>query len=85
MEVRFRSLCGILWNRSPFLYPRSVISLAGGHELRRNAGKGSSLPWKEDEDAAAAAELLFVNGGRKPLECTGNYGLCKDVAVREQQ
>ena len=40
---------------------------------------------KRSEDAAAAAEPLFVNGGRKPLERTGKSGYCKYAALRGQQ
>ena len=53
-------------------------------KLRRNDVKGSSVPRKKDEDAAAAAELFVDDGGRKPLECSRKDG-GKDGAVREQQ
>ena len=41
--------------------------------------KGSSVPRKKDEDAAAAAELFVDNGGRKPLECSIKDGCGNDV------
>ena len=44
-----------------------------------------NVPQKKDEDAAAAAELFFVNGRRKPLERSRKNSYCKDGAVREQQ
>ena len=47
--------------------------------------KALSLSQKRDEDAAAAAWLLFVNGRRKSKERTGKNGYCKDGAAREQQ
>ena len=47
--------------------------------------KAFFLPYKKDKDAAAAAELLFDNGRRKPLERSGQNGCCKDGAVRDQQ
>ena len=39
----------------------------GGHELRRNASKGSSLPKKKDDDAVAVAELLFRQWKKEAL------------------
>ena len=45
----------------------------------------ASLPQKKDDDAIAAAELLSVDGRRKPLERSGKNGYCKNEAVREQQ
>ena len=36
-----------------------------------NDGKGSSVPRKKDEDAAAAAEFFVNKGGRKPVEFCG--------------
>ena len=53
--------------------------------LQAGASEDKRAPQKKDEDAAAAAELLFVNGGRRVLERTGKNGSCKDGAEREQQ
>ena len=62
----------------------------------RTDGQGTGWSYNEEtevrnlfraaahEDAAAAAELLFVSGGRKPLERTGKNGNCKYGTAREQ-
>ena len=63
---------------------REVAKRSGRHELRRNDSKGSFVPRKKDEDAAALL-LFFDNGRRKPVECSRKDGHCNVGAVREQQ
>ena len=55
---------------------REVAKRFARRELRRNDGKGSSVPRKKDEDAAAAAEFFVDKGGRKRVECSRKDGSC---------
>ena len=55
---------------------RRWLSELARRELRRNDGKGSSVPRKKDEDAAAATEFFVDKGERKPVESTRKGGYC---------
>ena len=50
---------------------RKVATRFARRKLRRNHGKGSSVPRKKHEDAAAAAEFFVSKRGRKPVEFCG--------------
>ena len=59
------------WSTKEGRAARKVSKRLARRKLRRNDGKGPSVPRKKDENAVAAAMLVFSQGGRKSVDFCG--------------